>query len=124
VYDVTSYLEDHPGGPDIVTDVAGLDATDDYMDIGHSEDADAMLVDYLIGTVEGADSDDEDGSDKKSKQRPVTVSNPADSRRTVVGASAGQSAKKQRNDGPDYVMIAAGVLAGVLAVTFIRRRLL
>ena len=30
VYDVTEFLEDHPGGPDLILDVAGKDATNDY----------------------------------------------------------------------------------------------
>ena len=36
VYDVSSYLDDHPGGVEIVTDLAGQDSTEDYDDVGHS----------------------------------------------------------------------------------------
>ena len=28
VYDVTKFLDDHPGGPGVITEVAGTDATD------------------------------------------------------------------------------------------------
>ena len=28
VYDLTNFLDDHPGGPDVVTETAGEDATD------------------------------------------------------------------------------------------------
>ncbi|KAI8936737.1 hypothetical protein NX059_007124 [Plenodomus lindquistii] len=52
VYDVTKYLRDHPGGVDVLLDVAGKDATEAYTDVGHSEDADEILADYLVGTVD------------------------------------------------------------------------
>ncbi|KAL4786959.1 hypothetical protein BJX76DRAFT_364454 [Aspergillus varians] len=53
VYDITPYVRDHPGGPDLLIEVAGTDATEAYEDIGHSEDADEILRSYLIGTLKG-----------------------------------------------------------------------
>ncbi|KAJ5677321.1 uncharacterized protein N7477_002954 [Penicillium maclennaniae] len=53
VYNVTEYVRDHPGGADVLCDVAGTDATEAYEDVGHSEDADEILKTYLIGTVKG-----------------------------------------------------------------------
>ncbi|KAF1961844.1 hypothetical protein CC80DRAFT_463308 [Byssothecium circinans] len=50
VYDVTRYVRDHPGGVEALRDVAGKDATDEYLEVGHSEDADEVLSEYLIGT--------------------------------------------------------------------------
>lgn len=55
VYDITQYLRDHPGGVDVLLDVAGKDATEAYTDVGHSEDADEILATYLVGTVGGSD---------------------------------------------------------------------
>lgn len=37
-----------------MTDVAGSDATAEYMDVGHSEDADEILQGFLVGTVKDA----------------------------------------------------------------------
>lgn len=37
VYNVTDYVRDHPGGAEVLMDVAGLDATEAYEDVGHSE---------------------------------------------------------------------------------------
>lgn len=54
VYDITKYVRDHPGGADVLCDVAGTDATAAYEDVGHSEDADEILKNYLIGTLKGA----------------------------------------------------------------------
>jgi cytochrome-b5 reductase len=44
-------MRDHPGGEDLLVDVAGKDASEDYTEVGHSEDADEILGGYLIGTA-------------------------------------------------------------------------
>lgn len=51
VYDVTDYVEDHPGGPELVTDFAGADGTKDFDDFGHSATAMEMLKQYKIGEL-------------------------------------------------------------------------
>jgi nitrate reductase (NAD(P)H) len=53
VYDATTYLNEHPGGPQSITLVAGDDATEDFMAI-HSADAKRKLAEYHIGTLEGS----------------------------------------------------------------------
>ena len=54
VYDVTSYLNDHPGGPTVLLDNAGSDATSDFKDIGHSLAAKKLLTQFKIGTIGNA----------------------------------------------------------------------
>lgn len=54
VYDVTAFVEEHPGGDEIVLDLAGQDGTEAFNDIGHSEDAVAMLKDLLVGSLDPA----------------------------------------------------------------------
>ncbi|KAK9852287.1 hypothetical protein MYU51_008723 [Penicillium brevicompactum] len=54
VFDLTEYLQDHPGGADILVDVAGTDATTDYEDVGHSEDAREIMQPFLVGTLKDA----------------------------------------------------------------------
>ncbi|KAJ9193476.1 hypothetical protein DTO166G4_3217 [Paecilomyces variotii] len=51
VYDITKYIQDHPGGQDLLIDVGGTDATGAFEDVGHSEDASEILEQYLIGTL-------------------------------------------------------------------------
>lgn len=53
VYDITSYLDEHPGGEEVVLDCAGQDATGPFDDIGHSDDAREVLEKLLVGKVEG-----------------------------------------------------------------------
>ena len=51
VYDVTSYLDDHPGGAEVLLDVAGSDADMFFEDIGHSNDARDELKKHLVGIL-------------------------------------------------------------------------
>lgn len=51
VYDVTSYLDDHPGGAEVMLDVAGKDADEFFEDIGHSNDAREELAKHVIGVL-------------------------------------------------------------------------
>lgn len=54
VFDITEYLRDHPGGAEVLVEVAGQDATAEYEDVGHSEDAREIMQPYLIGTLKDA----------------------------------------------------------------------
>jgi len=50
VYDVTKYMDDHPGGAEVMLDVSGQNADEFFEDIGHSGEARKELKKYLIGT--------------------------------------------------------------------------
>lgn len=49
VYDMTEFQMDHPGGPDVLTDVAGTDSTEEFENVLHTEKARKMGHKYLIG---------------------------------------------------------------------------
>ncbi|XP_044055833.1 cytochrome b5 isoform X2 [Siniperca chuatsi] len=51
VYDITGFLEEHPGGEEVLLEQAGADATESFEDVGHSTDAREMLLQYYIGEV-------------------------------------------------------------------------
>uniref|UniRef100_A0A914XJN8 Cytochrome b5 n=1 Tax=Plectus sambesii TaxID=2011161 RepID=A0A914XJN8_9BILA len=51
VYDITKFLEEHPGGEEVLLEQAGGDATESFEDVGHSTDAREMAKDYLIGEL-------------------------------------------------------------------------
>jgi len=53
VYDVTKYIDEHPGGEEVIADVGGQDATEAFNDIGHSDDAHEILEKMKIGLLEG-----------------------------------------------------------------------
>ncbi|CAA6668220.1 unnamed protein product [Spirodela intermedia] len=52
VYDVTKFLDDHPGGDEVLVTATGKDATNDFEDVGHSTTARAMLDEYFVGNID------------------------------------------------------------------------
>ncbi|ATY61825.1 cytochrome b5 [Cordyceps militaris] len=53
VYDVTKYLQDHPGGAEVLAEAAGTDATEAFDNAGHSEDALDIMDTFQIGSLKG-----------------------------------------------------------------------
>lgn len=51
VYNVSAYLEDHPGGEEVLLDRGGKDATEEFEDVGHSNEARKALKPYEIGML-------------------------------------------------------------------------
>ncbi|XP_073847206.1 cytochrome b5 [Musca autumnalis] len=51
VYDVTAFLNEHPGGEEVLIEQAGKDATENFEDVGHSSDAREMMKQYKIGEL-------------------------------------------------------------------------
>lgn len=49
---MTNYLDDHPGGAEVVLEVAGGDATNMFEDIGHSTDARTEMKKHQIGVLQ------------------------------------------------------------------------
>ncbi|KAF7090235.1 hypothetical protein CFC21_093017 [Triticum aestivum] len=54
VYDVTPFMEEHPGGDEVLLACTGKDATADFEDIGHSDAAKELMPQYCIGEVDAA----------------------------------------------------------------------
>lgn len=51
VYDISKFIDEHPGGEEVLKDVAGGDATDAFEDVGHSPDALNILTTLRIGDL-------------------------------------------------------------------------
>ncbi|KAK3000346.1 hypothetical protein RJ639_022469 [Escallonia herrerae] len=54
VYDVTPFMDDHPGGDEVLLSATGKDATNDFEDVGHSDSAREMMAQYYIGEIDTA----------------------------------------------------------------------
>ncbi|XP_065159742.1 cytochrome b5-like [Atheta coriaria] len=57
VYDVTPFLDEHPGGPELVQEFAGRDATEAFDKAMHSSSAKKDLEKYRIGDTKWVSSD-------------------------------------------------------------------
>ncbi|KAL9225869.1 hypothetical protein vseg_001746 [Gypsophila vaccaria] len=52
VYDVTSYMEEHPGGDDVFLSAKGKDAQEEFEEAGHSQDARDLMDKFCIGELD------------------------------------------------------------------------
>ena len=96
-------MRDHPGGADVLYDVAGLDATEAYDEVGHSEDADEIMNTFMIGTVKDA----QEIKAPKKVVRLVQSSTPKKETTTASGSSTGA------------VALVVGSIAGGAALYFV-----
>ncbi|KAJ5513511.1 Cytochrome b5 [Penicillium fimorum] len=77
IYDCTNFAKEHPGGEEVLLDLAGQDCTEAFDDVGHSDEARAVLDDpeMFIGTVKRMPGDPE----PKSKASTATDSSSSSS---------------------------------------------
>ncbi|CAA2965322.1 cytochrome b5-like [Olea europaea var. sylvestris] len=52
VYNVTPFLEEHPGGDEVLLTSTEKDATNDFEDVGHSDDAKVTMQKFYIGEID------------------------------------------------------------------------
>ncbi|KAK7197354.1 cytochrome b5-like protein [Novymonas esmeraldas] len=57
VYDITKFVDQHPGGADTLLGVAGKDGTSDFNAVGHSDSAVEDLARYYIGEIHPDDAE-------------------------------------------------------------------
>ncbi|GME35018.1 cytochrome b5 [Neofusicoccum parvum] len=98
VYDVSSYAQDHPGGAETIEEVAGMDATVAFEDIGHSEDARELLQPMLIGVL---------------NEHEAQAGKPKKAVKVVSRAPASSPAKPSSNTG---IYLSAVALAALVAI--------
>ncbi|PLN79007.1 hypothetical protein BDW42DRAFT_173816 [Aspergillus taichungensis] len=92
VYDITSFVEDHPGGGDLILEYAGKDVKEILRDVGsheHSESAYEILQDNLVGFLVS------DSDAKSSKMHNGSSSGP-------VYATTGMSRAEDLSVDTDY----------------------
>ncbi|EHK25124.1 uncharacterized protein TRIVIDRAFT_144462 [Trichoderma virens Gv29-8] len=53
IYDVTKYIQSHPGGVEVLVEAAGTNASEVFDNAGHSDDAFDLMVPLRIGKLKG-----------------------------------------------------------------------
>ncbi|KAJ5759246.1 hypothetical protein N7520_006402 [Penicillium odoratum] len=59
VYDCSSFVDEHPGGEEVLLDVGGQDGTEAFEDVGHSDEAREILDGLFVGNVKRMPGDPE-----------------------------------------------------------------
>ncbi|KAG0335735.1 hypothetical protein BG004_008347 [Podila humilis] len=71
VYDCTDFIDEHPGGEEVLLDEAGRDATESFEDVGHSDEAREIMYKMYVGDLKS------DGNEKtKAKSASATTPKP------------------------------------------------
>ncbi|KAI0326653.1 cytochrome b5 [Cubamyces sp. BRFM 1775] len=73
VYDVTKFIDEHPGGDEVILAEAGRDATEAFEDVGHSDEARVILKDLLVGDFEKTDELKTKGPSSSSSHSAVNT---------------------------------------------------
>lgn len=55
VYDLTEFMNEHPGGPAILLERAGKVASHAFKTVGHSENAQKLMKSMMVGRVAEGD---------------------------------------------------------------------
>ncbi|KAL5724837.1 Cytochrome b5 isoform A [Ranunculus cassubicifolius] len=72
VYDVSDYLDEHPGGDDVLLTATGRDATEDFEDAGHSKDAIKLMEEFCIGELDPEPTPIIEDTSSKEETRDLT----------------------------------------------------
>lgn len=65
VLDVTKFLEEHPGGEEVLMEYGGKDASKGFEAIGHSKEAYNLLPKFQVGRLQGHGNGDSGDSDER-----------------------------------------------------------
>ncbi|KAJ5028788.1 flavoprotein [Bipolaris maydis] len=57
VYNASSFVDEHPGGEEVLLDVGGQDSTEAFEDVGHSDEAREILEGLYVGKLDRKDGD-------------------------------------------------------------------
>lgn len=119
VYNATPFLLIHPGGAEVLLDCAGVDATEAFVDVGHSQDAVEMLSPYQVGVVEGEESTQYE--DMKSENR-IETGEKALACPNEHFFKRNHIPKKKKNTTRDSVILYSGIALTALSLIILLQR--
>lgn len=110
VYDVTPFVNSHPGGPEVLFEYAGTDCTESFDEVGHSQDSIDMLKPLCKGVISEQDIVSEEVDEAKHH---------------VSNASVGESKwkktirRKPKNKTDTEYILLLGLLALAAAIGYV-----
>ncbi|KAJ1503210.1 hypothetical protein HMI54_008322 [Coelomomyces lativittatus] len=84
IYNVTSFIEEHPGGEEVILELAGNDATEAFEDVGHSDSAKDLLKTFYVGDLLSEKKEDLKSLEGTSNKSPITTSPTSTSRSETI----------------------------------------
>ncbi|KAF9551015.1 hypothetical protein EC957_010783 [Mortierella hygrophila] len=78
VYDLTGFIDEHPGGEEVLLDEAGKDATESFEDVGHSDEARDIMSKLYVGEYQ-AGAGEKAKSNYASTPKPIPAAEPVES---------------------------------------------
>ncbi|KAH7397342.1 cytochrome b5-like heme/steroid binding domain-containing protein [Pyrenochaeta sp. MPI-SDFR-AT-0127] len=102
VYNASSFVDEHPGGEEVLLDVGGQDSTEAFEDVGHSDEAREILEGLLVGTLKRQDGD----------PKPKTYAQSGSTATTTDGASTGVGLLWSKCDSDSHLDISTTRRAG------------
>ncbi|KAF9425756.1 hypothetical protein BGZ94_007244 [Podila epigama] len=80
VYDCSGFIDEHPGGEEVLLDEAGRDATESFDDVGHSDEAREILSKLYVGELKTDGTEETKAkSSSASVPLPIPASDPVES---------------------------------------------
>jgi len=104
IYDASKFIDEHPGGEEVLLDVAGMDATEAFEDVGHSDEARETLAKLKIGVL------------KRKSGDPVPKAN-------IAGALAPQASTGAAGMGVGlYAVVAIGAAVAYFGYVYLQQQ--
>ncbi|KAF9976318.1 hypothetical protein BGZ65_007880 [Modicella reniformis] len=88
VYDCTTFIDEHPGGEEVLLDEAGKDATESFDDVGHSNQARDQLREMYVGEFKNDNAGKKDKPGVKTTSKTITTAQSLESGRFVSWVKA------------------------------------
>ncbi|KAM0561037.1 hypothetical protein ACHAPJ_003537 [Fusarium lateritium] len=104
VYDCSKFLDEHPGGEEVMLDVAGQDATEAFEDVGHSDEAREVLDGLLVGELKRLPGEE-------GPKRQIANSNQGSGQSDPAGTSLSL-----------YAIVVAGGFLAYLAYNYLQKQ--
>lgn len=101
VYNVHNFLNEHPGGEEILLDHRGTDASEDFDDVGHSNDAMELMKKYQVGVLVESD---------KTNQLPK--------KGWVARYNSKEGEKYIRGPGVPFYLLVGGIVLGAAIIFY------
>ncbi|KAI7831614.1 cytochrome b5 [Gamsiella multidivaricata] len=77
VYDCSGFIDEHPGGEEVLLDEAGRDASESFEDVGHSDEARDIMSKLYVGEYKTDGTEKTKPKTYASTPKPIPAAEPS-----------------------------------------------